>query len=347
MPDALNASFEAPAPVDGWLLALDGDPCGADLEYDAEYLELATAAAGKPESQFAAAEPPDWTRVREISESLFGRTRDLRVALQWGRARLNLDGFAALPATLALLHGLLDRFWDNLHPMPDPDDGDTFARLSVVGGLDKLDSLLGDVRQSLLLNDRRLGGLRVRDVEIALDKLAPRPDEEVRTQGQIAGLLADAPELAQTLAEQTAAALHWVKQLQSLIGERFSLDMGVDMKTLRGMLTGIQSVLPQAPDAQAEDGSDAAPGEGGAPGGRRGGGVLSVDSRQEAIRAIELICAYLERSEPTNPAQLLLRRASRLIDKNFLQLVRDLAPDAVSEVARIMGIDPSTLTDEN
>ena len=37
-----------------------------------------------------------------------------------------------------------------------------------------------------------------------------------------------------------------------------------------------------------------------------------------------MICAYLERSEPTNPAQLLLRRAERLIDKSFLQLVRDL-----------------------
>jgi type VI secretion system protein ImpA len=56
-----------------------------------------------------------------------------------------------------------------------------------------------------------------------------------------------------------------------------------------------------------------------------------------------LICAYLERSEPTNPAQLLLRRAERLIDKSFLQLVRDLAPDAVGEVARIMGVDPDSI----
>jgi type VI secretion system protein ImpA len=75
--------------------------------------------------------------------------------------------------------------------------------------------------------------------------------------------------------------------------------------------------------------------------------VYSVETRQEAVRAIELVCAYLERSEPTNPAQLLLRRAARVIDKNFLQLVRELAPDAVKDVARIMGVDPSKVSDDN
>ena len=71
--------------------------------------------------------------------------------------------------------------------------------------------------------------------------------------------------------------------------------------------------------------------------------MSSVDSRAEAIRAIELVCTYLERSEPSNPAQLLLRRAIRMIDKNFLELVRDLAPDAIPEIARIMGVDPSDI----
>jgi type VI secretion system protein ImpA len=79
----------------------------------------------------------------------------------------------------------------------------------------------------------------------------------------------------------------------------------------------------------------------------RATGIHSVDSRQDAIRAIELVCAYLERHEPTNPAQLLLRRAARVIDKNFLQLVKELAPDAVKEVSRVMGVDPSTVKDEN
>jgi type VI secretion system protein ImpA len=36
-----------------------------------------------------------------------------------------------------------------------------------------------------------------------------------------------------------------------------------------------------------------------------------------------------------------------VIDKNFLELVRELAPDSVKEVARIMGVDPSTINEQN
>jgi type VI secretion system protein ImpA len=72
----------------------------------------------------------------------------------------------------------------------------------------------------------------------------------------------------------------------------------------------------------------------------RGGRGLSggIESREDALRAIDMVCAYLERTEPTNPAQLLLRRARRLVNSNFLQLIRELAPESLQEVARIMGV---------
>jgi len=42
-----------------------------------------------------------------------------------------------------------------------------------------------------------------------------------------------------------------------------------------------------------------------------------------------------------------LRRARRLINKNFLQLMRELAPEALTEVARIMGVDPESIQSES
>lgn len=335
--------------ISAWLDPLGGEACGTDLEYDPAFMELGQAAAGKPETQFGPAEAPNWPQTRELAEQLFGQTRDLRVAMLWTRAIVNLEGLEGLPAGLALLHGLLERFWDELHPRPDPDDGDTFARLSVLGNLDSLDGLLGDIRQALLIADRRLGGLRVRAVEIALEKLAPRADEEVSSSAQIEGMLADMPELAERLRTAVEDSLQGLKDLQSLMNERFGIENAIDVKALRGMLTGVQSLLPAvagaegAADESSEDGGgDAAQA---APSKRGGGGVLSIDSRADALRAINLVCAFLERTEPTNPAQLLLRRAERLIDKNFLQLVRDLAPDAVNEVARILGVDPDSMGD--
>ena len=148
---------------------------------------------------------------------------------------------------------------------------------------------------------------------------------------------------------QSAAALHYLAQLQALMDLRFSPDMAVDLSALRNMLDCLKSVLPASPVEVAattsgnDDGTQVP-----VPLPRQlTRGVHSVDSRQDAIRAIELVCTYLERNEPTNPAQFLLRRAARVIDRNFLQLVRELAPDAVKEVARIMGVDPSTITDQN
>lgn len=355
--------------IDSWLEALTDDVSGPDLEYDPAYLELVQAASGRPETQFGPAEPPAWPLTRDLAQALFDRTRDLRVAVLWGRANVQLSGLEGLPATLALLHGLLSRMWDEVHPRPDPDDGDTFARLSVLGSLDALDGLLGDVRQAQLVMDRRLGGLRVRDVEVALDRLPPRADELPQSPRQIEGMLADFGDLAGRLRVALDTSLTQLKQLQNLVDDRFGSDRAVDTKALRGMLSAVQSLVPAegaASDPSAEEAGGShddgdlgqddeasgnplaarhAPALGS--GSRRAAGVISIDSRADAVRALQLICAYLERTEPTNPAQMLLRRAERLIDKNFLQALRDLAPDAVAEVARVLGVDPESLSSDS
>ena len=332
--------------VMAWLEPLPGEACGGDLEYDPSFLELAQAAAGKAETQFGAAEAPSWPTAREMAENLFGQTRDLRVAMLWSRAVVNLEGLEGLAPALHLLHGLLSVFWDELHPRPDPDDGDTFVRLSVLGGLDSLDGLLGDVRQSPLIVDRRLGGLRMRDVEIALDRLAPRADENVSSARQISGMLGDLPDVSERMKQAVEESLHGLKALQSLMNERFGIENAVEVKSLRAMLTGVQSLLPSAAEVSGEEeASDTAASDAPVRRGASGGGMSSIESRQDAVRAINMVCVYLERSEPTNPAQLLLRRAERLIDKNFLQLVRDLAPEAVTELARILGVNPDSLDD--
>ena len=64
------------------------------------------------------ATPPDWRDVREQAQALLDRTRDLRIGVLWLRAMVHLEGFAALPPGLRLVHGLLENFWDTLHPLP-------------------------------------------------------------------------------------------------------------------------------------------------------------------------------------------------------------------------------------
>ena len=63
----------------------------------------------------------------------------------------------------------------------------------------------------------------------------------------------------------------------------------------------------------------------------------SIGSRADASRALDAVCAYLERHEPANPAPLLIRRAQRLMAMGFLDIMRDIAPEALGTVEQIAG----------
>jgi type VI secretion system protein ImpA len=66
-------------------------------------------------------------------------------------------------------------------------------------------------------------------------------------------------------------------------------------------------------------------------------GVGDIRSREDAIRALERVCDFLARNEPTNPAPLLIRRAQRVMTMPFLDIIRELAPDAAGQVENITG----------
>lgn len=335
------------AVVDAWLDPLsDGSaPCGEDLEYDNEFLELNKAAQGKPETQFGPGEPPNWRTVRDMSEALLGKTRDLRVSLLWVRAAINLEGFSALPSGLRLLEGLLSNFWEHLHPVPDPDDGDPYARANALAILPEAEGLLGDLRQSVLFDIRGLGELRLRAIEVGLGQLPPKPDEAALTRDQLSQMIASAVIQAPGLRDQVNAVLSGLSALTALFNQRFGAANAPDLRPLVNLVKAVQGLLPAM--GTHVDGESAGPVDGAfaAVGAARLMG--NVQSRDDAIRAIDMICEYLDRSEPTNPAQLLLRRARRVINQNFLQLMKELAPDALNEVARVMGVDPESISLEH
>ena len=340
---------DAQALVETWLQPLGDEsaPCGADLEYDNEFLELTQAAAGKPESQFGPAEPPDWRRAVEVAESLFERTRDLRVAVEWTRGNLRLNGYAALPVGLKLIHGLIESHWDHVHPMPDPDDGDPYGRVNALTLLREHAGALGDLRESRISEDRSIGILKVSDVEAVLAApgstiVTSELNKEQATK-MLAALVEKTPELRATCAE----AVTQVKALIAAANDKLGQSVAPDLRPLFVITNGIAGMLP--PEASDEEGAGEEGGEGGAEGtgggGRARGLSGSVTSRDEALKAIDLVIDFLERTEPTNPAPLFLRRARQLVGHNFLQLMKVLAPDALAEVARIVGVDPESVQD--
>jgi type VI secretion system protein ImpA len=82
----------------------------------------------------------------------------------------------------------------------------------------------------------------------------------------------------------------------------------------------------------------AAGGVAGAPGGPKPI-AGEVTSREDAIRMLDKITDYFNRNEPSSPVPILLRRAKRLVSKSFMEIVKDLAPDGLSQVERIRGVE--------
>ena len=58
--------------------------------------------------------------------------------------------------------------------------------------------------------------------------------------------------------------------------------------------------------------------------------VGAIASRQDAIRALDAVAEFFRRNEPSSPVPLFVDRAKRLVSKNFLEVLADIAPDAVA-----------------
>jgi type VI secretion system protein ImpA len=65
------------------------------------------------------------------------------------------------------------------------------------------------------------------------------------------------------------------------------------------------------------------------------GGVLRT--REDARRSIQDVIRFVEKIEPGHPAPLLLKRADRLLGMSFVDIIRDMAPNALSDIERIVG----------
>lgn len=69
--------------------------------------------------------------------------------------------------------------------------------------------------------------------------------------------------------------------------------------------------------------------------------LADMQSREDARRLIQEVIRYMERVEPSHPAPLLLKRADRLMGLSFFDIIKDMAPNAVSDIQLIAGAEPS------
>ena len=329
--------------LESLLAPLPGDtPGGPNLEYDPAFKALEEAAAGKPERQYDKvypAELPDWPAVRELALGLAARTRDLRVAMWLVRSGARIEGFGAAVQGLRLLHGLLERHWEHVHPLLDAAEADDpTARLNVFAPFTR-DADIADMRAAGLTPLR--GSITVRDLELAYGNAEARPGEAVPTRDGAATAIRAAQALVADLAENMAHGAELVRSIEKTLDDRLGAGLSPDLSPLRKLLDGVAAAGRSVQGVQGVQGvvEASAPAELSAAATRAVASQQTgaIESREDALRLLQRVCEWLERNEPSNPAPLLIQRAQRLMQKNFIEIIRDLLPDGMGQIEKIAG----------
>ncbi len=328
--------------------------CGPDCEYEGDFLALSQAVVGKPEQQFGetviAAVAPDWRAVERMATDLLGRTKDLRVVAWLTQAAIHLHGVSGFSAGVGLMHLLCEQYWDDVHPRMVVDgEADPYLRMNAfaalsdsTGGYSEGSGIMRALREAVLV--KHASPITVRDVELgALKDSAARYSD-----AQIQAILLDAirQDAEAVLAFEQGAQS--VSSLCALIEEKVATDDQPDFLSLRSLTRAVGGAIVRARVA----GGGGAISDGSADeisGSDEGGGSTArmmqsapgeIRSREDVRRALERICEYLERYEPSNPAALFARRAERMLDKGFLDIMRELSPDNMHHLQTLMGVKP-------
>lgn len=331
-------------------------PCGEDLEYAPEFLALLELARGKAAQEMGdsvrPAQDPPWPKVREAAEALMLTTKDLRVASVLHRALMKTDEAAGLASSLSLIAGLLDRYWEYLYPMLDAeeDNDPTFRINALVAALAGEDAL-AMLRTLPLVESRQFGRYSLRSYRIACGVLKIEDadggsEEHEQDLAKIESASADMGiEGLQSVSASLRTGADALDSIQKVLLERGDgipaelTALAAELKDMRAFLDSQLTRLGVGHEDHVSE-FDSADGQSITSG--SGPGVSGeIRSRGDVTRTLDRICDYYRRVEPSSPVPMLLERAQRLVDKDFMTILRDLAPAGVTEAEIIGGLGRS------
>jgi type VI secretion system protein ImpA len=311
----------------------EGAPCGTDLEDTQQMAAIdAFRVFGQPTPLNA---DIDWRAINDAALDALGTSRDFRLLAHLAAAKLRLEGLQPLVDSLGIAANWLENHFDEVYPRIDDD---AVLRKNALNYFADRMAVVDALRRVPLVSNRQLGSFSLRDVDIATGRQAPAEEEagSPPTEALINGAFSAAPQddLGQ-LVNTFAAGLAALKSIELTMVSKQGVQAAPDTKPLSEVMERMRDIVAKhirAPavaegDAQGAEGATAA---GGVPG--------QIRSRDDAIRSLDAVAEYFRRSEPSSPVPMFVDRAKRLIARDFLEVLAELAPDSLAEVKRVGGI---------
>jgi len=199
------------------------------------------------------------------------------------------------------------------------------------------------LRRVPLVRSRQHGTFTLRDVDIATHQLLPGDGDAAVDENQVNAAFGSMPvaELAR-VHESVVGGVASLQKIDAKMRDAAGSEATPSFDLLSAQLARMRQVLRAQLAAHPDSAAATTSGEDAAGSGAddaSAGGV--VKSRQDAIRALDAVADFFRRTEPSSPIPLFLARAKRLVSKDFLEVLADIAPEAVAQARAAGGLKPS------
>jgi type VI secretion system protein ImpA len=345
MPEAQTVDVEALlSPIEG------PDNCGQLSRFDPVFDEIRKARSEENRDALeGGAVQADWRLViARTSDVLQKRAKDLMMGAYLTEALSEANGFAGLRDGLRVVTGLLERFWEGVHPRVE--EGDVERRLAPLIWMTDAD------RGSRLPNRLRELPIMISEdgqpkLSVAFSKSAyAAPKAESESDSVYEQRRAQAEQRAKTFQDAVAAtpvgvfgglrgdidsATAEVTRFNQVLNDKFGTD-GPSVGALREALEDCGLLVTKI--FKDKGGDVQVPVEGGVaqnngtPGtatAEQAGAIAGpIRSRQDALKRLQEVAAFFRQTEPHSPIPYLIERAIAWGGLSLEQLIPELVKDS-------------------
>lgn len=303
---------------------------------------------------------PDWNAVVELSSRYLQSSHDLRAAAWLTAGLLGTHQLQGLSAGLDLCIGLCESYWADIQPPATEESGhsDTTGGLRNVLSRKSFSSLWATILVSgKLESDRHETRYSYLDYRRSLD--FERMDDEEKEKKLEAGYISQEmfrsaalitpPEFLRSNLTLIDECIQKLTHLSTFLEQNCIIDSYDDEPThpntrefreeLSSMRAVMQQLVTSLPDEPGEENSEQASSQG------TGGEAASSKgqmTRESALRTIEQVAVFFEKTEPHSPLHYALRQIVRWgrmpFDKLLIELIDDRG--VMQSLRRQIGLPP-------
>ena len=288
----------------------------------------------------------NWRKILDLApDVLKNNSKDLEVASWYVEALIRRHGFRGLKTGFAIIKNMIEKYWDQLYPMPDEDGIET--RVSSLTGLNGEGAegvLIAPIRNTNFTEDVQPGPFNFWQYKQALD-VQKITDEDARSEqsnkigfniDDIENAVAESSqEFFLNLRNDVLECLNDYRDISRMLDERCG---NLDAPPTSNIINSLEEALGiinhigkyKLPDESSNE--ESFDGETTTSTTAAKATAISgpIKNRTDAFRHLKEISDFFRKTEPHSPISYALEKAVKWGDMSLSELMRELIPDSSS-----------------